>query len=237
MMVDTTLNILLIEDDRAIAKVIALELEHQGHRVGLAADGRVGLDMALTQEWDVILLDIMLPFLNGYEVCKQIRTRKDIPILLLTAKDEVQDKVFGLDLGADDYLTKPFAMDELMARIRAVLRRKNPPVQIAGYLKFRELELDAQAYQVYFGGQEVPLTKKEFELLSLFLEHPNHVLSREHILENVWGFDYYGETNVVDVYVRFLGVRLMNAFKCIIVGTPVVVADPVVALVDAPTVS
>ncbi len=213
MMVDTTLNILLIEDDRAIAKVIALELEHQGHRVGLAADGRVGLDMALTQEWDVILFDIMLPFLNGYEVCKQIRTHKDIPILLLTAKDEVQDKVFGLDLGADDYLTKPFAMDELMARIRAVLRRKNPPVQSAGYLKFRELELDAQAYQVYFGGQEVSLTKKEFELLSLFLEHPNHVLSREHILENVWGFDYYGETNVVDVYVRFLRGKIDERFQ------------------------
>jgi DNA-binding response OmpR family regulator len=213
MMVDTTLNILLIEDDRAIAKVIALELEHQRHRVGLAADGRAGLDMALTQEWDVILLDIMLPFLNGYEVCKQIRTHKDIPILLLTAKDEVQDKVFGLDLGADDYLTKPFAMDELMARIRAVLRRKNPPVQIAGYLKFRELELDAQAYQVYFGGQEVSLTKKEFELLSLFLEHPNHVLSRELILENVWGFDYYGETNVVDVYVRFLRGKIDERFQ------------------------
>jgi DNA-binding response OmpR family regulator len=118
-----------------------------------------------------------------------------------------------LDLGADDYLTKPFAMDELMARIRAVLRRKNPPVQIAGYLKFRELELDAQAYQVYFGGQEVSLTKKEFELLSLFLEHPNHVLSRELILENVWGFDYYGETNVVDVYVRFLRGKIDERFQ------------------------
>jgi len=212
-MVDTTLNILLIEDDRAIAKVVALELEHQGHRVELAADGRVGLDMALTQDWDIILLDLMLPFLNGYEVCKQIRTRKNIPILILTSKDEVQDKVYGLDLGADDYLTKPFAMDELMARIRAVFRRKNPPVQIAGHLKFRELELDTQAYQVYFGGQEVCLTKKEFELLTLFLEHPNHVLTREHILENVWGFDYYGESNAVDVYVRFLRGKIDERFQ------------------------
>ncbi|MDQ7097081.1 response regulator transcription factor [Desulfosporosinus sp. PR] len=212
-MPETELDILLIEDDHAIAKVIALELGHQGHRVALAADGRTGLDLALAQEWNVILLDLMLPFLNGYEICKQIRTRKDIPILLLTAKDEVQDKVFGLDLGADDYLTKPFAMDELMARIRAVLRRKNPPVKNSGHLKFRELELNTQAYQVYFKGEEVSLTKKEFELLTLFLEHPNRVLSREHILENVWGFDYYGESNAVDVYVRFLRGKIDDRFQ------------------------
>ena len=213
MIVEAPLTILLIEDDRAIAKVIAMELEHQGHSVGFAGDGSVGLDMALKNEWDVILLDIMLPFLNGYDVCKQVRVLKNTPILLLTAKDEVQDKVFGLDLGADDYLTKPFAMDELMARIRAVLRRKNPPAQIEGRLKFRELELDSQAYQVYFAGQEVCLTKKEFELLTLFMEHPNHVLSRELILENVWGFDYYGETNVVDVYVRFLRGKIDERFQ------------------------
>ena len=160
----------------------------------------------------MILLDIMLPFLNGYEVCKQIRALKNTPILLLTAKDEIQDKVLGLDLGADDYLTKPFAMDELMARIRAVLRRNNVPVQDEGRYKFRELELDAQAYQVFFTGQEVSLTKKEFELLTLFMVHPNHVLSRELILENVWGFDYYGETNVVDVYVRFLRGKIDERF-------------------------
>ncbi|OLN32563.1 response regulator transcription factor [Desulfosporosinus metallidurans] len=162
MIADTPLTILLIEDDRAIAKVIALELEHQGHSVRLAWDGSVGLDIASKNEWDVILLDIMLPFLNGYDVCKQIRALKNTPILLLTAKDEVQDKVFGLDLGADDYLTKPFAMDEL---------------------------------------------------LTLFMEHPNHVLSRELILENVWGFDYYGETNVVDVYVRFLRGKIDERFQ------------------------
>ncbi|MBP1759205.1 MAG: response regulator with CheY-like receiver domain and winged-helix DNA-binding domain [Firmicutes bacterium] len=206
------LNILLIEDDRGIAKVVVLELEHQGHTVSLARDGRVGLERALNNDWDVILLDIMLPFLNGYEVCKQIRMLKNTPILLLTAKDEVQDKVFGLNLGADDYLTKPFSMDELMARIRAVLRRKNPPVQAEGRLTFRELELDSQSYQVYFSGHEVALTKTEFGVLSLFMEHPNHVLSRELILENVWGFDYYGETNVVDVYVRFLRGKIDERF-------------------------
>lgn len=212
MIVEAPLNILLIEDDPGIAKVIALELKHQGHSVSLAGDGRIGLDRAIKNEWDMILLDIMLPFLNGYEVCKQIRMLKNTPILLLTAKDEVQDKVFGLDLGADDYLTKPFSMDELMARIRAVLRRKNPPVQSEGRLTFRELELDPQSYQVNFSGQEVALTKTEFGLLSLFMEHPNHVLSRELILENVWGFDYYGETNVVDVYVRFLRGKIDERF-------------------------
>lgn len=211
MIVKVPLNILLIEDDRAIAKVISLELEYQGHSVQLAGDGIVGLDLALKNEWDVILLDIMLPFLNGYDVCKQIRVLKNTPILLLTAKDEVQDKVFGLDLGADDYLTKPFAMDELMARIRAVLRRKNVP-EMEGKLKFRELEMDFQAYQVYFSKQELSLTKKEFELLALFMEHTNHVLSRELILENVWGFDYCGETNVVDVYVRFLRGKIDERF-------------------------
>ncbi|MDR3584791.1 MAG: response regulator transcription factor [Desulfosporosinus sp.] len=212
MIVEAPLNILLIEDDPGIAKVVALELEHQGHNVSLAGDGRGGLDMALKNDWDVILLDIMLPFLNGYEVCKQIRMLKNTPILLLTAKDEVQDKVFGLDLGADDYLTKPFSMDELMARIRAVIRRKNPSVQIEGRLTFQELELDPQSYQVYFAGQEVCLTKTEFGLLALFMEHPNHVLTRELILENVWGFDYFGETNVVDVYVRFLRGKIDDRF-------------------------
>ena len=210
---DASLRILLVEDDRAIAKVIAMELEHEGHQVYRATDGTTGLTMALTCEWDVILLDVMLPFLNGYDVCQQIRDKKDTPILLLTAKDEIRDKVFGLDSGADDYLTKPFAIEELMARIRAVLRRKNPTVQTEGLLTFGDLTIDTQAYKVTFSGQDVPLTKKELELLTLFLEHPNHVLSRETILDNVWGYDFYGETNVVDVYVRFLRVKIDDRFN------------------------
>ncbi|MDI6812731.1 MAG: response regulator transcription factor [Desulfitobacteriaceae bacterium] len=213
MTVNPNLNILLVEDDRAIAKVVQMELEHEGHQVKLAPDGRQGLKQALEGEWDLILLDVMLPFLNGYEVCKQIRAQKDIPILLLTAKDEIQDKVFGLDLGADDYLTKPFAMEELMARIRAILRRRTMPQRTArSRLRFRELELDREAHQVYFSGKEVYLTKKEFELLAFFMEHPNHVLNREQILENVWGYDYYGDTNVVDVYLRFLRTKLDEQF-------------------------
>lgn len=213
-MANPVLKILLIEDDRAIAKVIQLELEHQGHQIELAADGQEGLRKALEGEWDLILLDIMLPLLNGYEVCKQVRVRKDTPILLLTAKDEVQDKVFGLDLGADDYLTKPFAMEELMARIRAVFRRKSaPPSDQRNRLTFREIELNQDTYQVFFKNREIHLTKKEFELLAFFMEHPNNVLSREQILENVWGYDYYGDTNIVDVYLRFLRSKIEEKFN------------------------
>ncbi|CAA7599418.1 Two component system, signal transduction response regulator [Acididesulfobacillus acetoxydans] len=211
---EAPLNVLLVEDDRAIAKVISMELQHQGHHVSLAADGKTGLSRAMESDWDIVLLDIMLPYLSGYEVCREIRLKKDIPILLLTAKGEVRDKVLGLDLGADDYLTKPFAMDELLARMRAVLRRKNPqPPREQGGLRFRELELDLLAYRVYFSGQEIHLTKKEFELLAFFMEHPQHVLSREMILENVWGYDYYGDTNIVDVYVRFLRGKLDEPFQ------------------------
>lgn len=214
MIANPVLKILLIEDDRAIAKVIQLELEHQGHQIELAADGQEGLRKALEGEWDLILLDIMLPLLNGYEVCKQVRARKDTPILLLTAKDEVQDKVFGLDLGADDYLTKPFAMEELMARIRAVFRRKSAPSSDQrNRLTFREIELNQDTYQVFFKNREIHLTKKEFELLAFFMEHPNNVLSREQILENVWGYDYYGDTNIVDVYLRFLRSKIEEKFK------------------------
>ena len=213
-MSNSSFKILLVEDDRAIAKVIQMELEHEGHQIELAADGREGLKQALEEEWDLILLDIMLPFLNGYEVCKQVRGQKDTPILLLTAKDEIQDKVFGLDLGADDYLTKPFAMEELMARMRAVLRRRTTPPRIDKHaLRFRELELNLDTHQVYFSGEEIHLTKKEFELLAFFMEHPNYVLTRDQILENVWGYDYFGDTNVVDVYLRFLRSKLDEKYQ------------------------
>lgn len=210
----TFLNLLLVEDDQAIAKVIRMELEHQGHKVSVAADGRTGLSKALEFGWDIILLDIMLPHLNGYEICREVRKKKDTPVLLLTAKDDVKDKVLGLDLGADDYLTKPFAMEELLARIRAILRRKSAYFhQEQSRLNFRELEIDVLAYRAYFSGQEIHLTKKEFELLAFFVEHPDHVLTREMILDNVWGYDYYGDTNIVDVYVRFLRGKLDEPFQ------------------------
>lgn len=213
MSLDLKLNILLIEDDAAIAKVVQLELEHQGNRVSVASDGISGLNRALQEDWDVILLDVMLPHLNGYDICKRVRSQKETPILLLTAKDEVQDVVFGLDLGADDYLTKPFAMEELLARLRAVWRRRNPAERAVQPLKFDAITLDPQAHQVWCFGEAVSLTKKEFDLLVFFLEHPNHVLTREQILENVWGTDYFGDTNVVDVYVRFLRGKIDERFQ------------------------
>lgn len=207
----TSLNILLIEDDRAIAKVIKMELEHQGHIVQVASDGSQGLNLALTGENDIILLDVMLPFLNGYEICKQVRAVKETPVLLLTAKDDIRDRVFGLDLGADDYLTKPFAMEELLARIRAILRRGKSSFNAQGRLKFHDLEIDSEAYQVILNNSEIHLTKKEFELLYFLMEHPNHVLSREQILEHIWGYDNAGDTNVIDVYVRFLRNKIEGA--------------------------
>lgn len=206
------LNILLVEDDMGIAKVLEMELEHAGNEVVTAGDGINGLKLALDGSWDIILLDVMLPHLNGYEICKKIREEKDTPILLLTAKDEVQDKVFGLNLGADDYLTKPFAMEELMARINAVLRRY-PSTPEVSVLRFDELVWDQQTRRVTCRGEEVILTKREFDLLGFFLQHPNHVLTREQILENIWGYEYYGDTNVVDVYVRFLRSKIDERFR------------------------
>ncbi|GAB6171873.1 response regulator transcription factor [Paradesulfitobacterium aromaticivorans] len=212
MALNPELNVLLVEDDEAIAKVIKMELEHQGYRVRAAREGNSALSLALTQTWDIILLDIMLPHLSGYEICKQVRVEKDTPILLLTAKDEIQDKVFGLDLGADDYLTKPFAMEELLARMRAVMRRphQGTPKDV---LKFDALELDISAHQARFDGEGIQLTKTEFELLKFFLQHPRHVMSREQILEAIWGYDYFGDTNVVDVYMRFLRSKIDERFQ------------------------
>ncbi|MHB1404484.1 MAG: response regulator transcription factor [Desulfitobacteriaceae bacterium] len=212
MPVNPEQNVLLIEDDEAIANVIKMELEHQGYRVRVATEGKSGLELALAQTWDIILLDVMLPYLSGYEVCKRVRAGKDTPILLLTARDEIQDKVFGLDLGADDYLTKPFAMEELLARMRAVMRRpqKDTPKDV---LRFAELEMDIIAHQARCRGEGIQLTKTEFELLKFFLQHPKHVLSREQILEAIWGYDYFGDTNVVDVYMRFLRSKIDERFQ------------------------
>ena len=205
---ESKLRILLIEDDKAIAKVIVMELEHQGHQVFLSSDGRKGLEEALNGDWDIILLDIMLPHMNGYDVCRSIRAKKDTPVIMLTAKDEIQDKVFGLDLGADDYLTKPFVMAELTARMRAVIRRKKPSA-LTGHIRYnQELELDEGSRRVLFREEEITLTKKEFELLAYLLTNADHVLTREQILEHVWGYDYFGDTNVIDVYVRFLRQKL-----------------------------
>jgi DNA-binding response OmpR family regulator len=199
-------RVLLIEDEKNFSRFIELELQHESYSVSLAYDGREGLKLALQEEWDLILLDIMLPEINGTEVCRLIRQAKNTPIIMLTARDSVLDRVTGLDNGADDYLPKPFAIEELLARIRALIRRaedlqKNDPKTV---LNYGDLVVDLDGRIVKKSGQIIELTKREFDLLATFMRNQNRVLTREVLLEQVWGYDTEVETNVVDVYVRYL---------------------------------
>ena len=200
-------KILIVEDEAAIARFVELELRHEGYAVDKTEDGRSGLDQALAEAYDLILLDIMLPGLSGLEVLRRLRREKDTPVILLTARDTVMDKVSGLDMGADDYITKPFAIEELLARIRTALR-KRPPKAPDALLTLGPITMDTARRQVSCGGQAVELTTREFDVLRLFLENPEIVLSRETFLSKVWGYDYVGETNVVDVYIRYLRSKL-----------------------------
>ena len=200
-------KILIVEDEAAIARFVELELRHEGYAVDKAEDGRSGLDQALAEAYDLILLDIMLPGLSGLEVLRRLRWEKDTPVILLTARDTVMDKVSGLDMGADDYITKPFAIEELLARIRSALR-KRPAKAPDALLTLGPITMDTARRQVRCGGQAVELTTREFDVLRLFLENPEIVLSRETFLSKVWGYDYVGETNVVDVYIRYLRSKL-----------------------------
>ena len=197
----------IVEDEAAIARFVELELRHEGYAVDKTEDGRSGLDQALAEAYDLILLDIMLPGLSGLEVLRRLRREKDTPVILLTARDTVMDKVSGLDMGADDYITKPFAIEELLARIRSALR-KRPAKAPDALLTLGPITMDTARRQVRCGGQAVELTTREFDVLRLFLENPEIVLSRETFLSKVWGYDYVGETNVVDVYIRYLRSKL-----------------------------
>lgn len=202
-------RILLIEDEKNLVRFIQLELEHEAFVVKAANDGKTGLELALQEEWDLILLDVMLPEMNGIEVCRRIRAAKKTPILMLTARDSVEDRVSGLDSGADDYIPKPFAIEELLARIRAVFRR----MELEGnaqhaQLSFQHIKVDLDARLVYKDKQLVELTKREFDLLVMFMKNHHLVLTRDMLLDQVWGFDSLVETNVVDVYVRYLRNKL-----------------------------
>ena len=196
-------KILVVEDEKNIARFVELELKHEQYDVTVAYDGRAGLQQALETAYDCILLDVMLPELNGVEVCRRIRQESDVPILLLTARDAVMDRVAGLDAGADDYIVKPFAIEELLARVRAALRR-TATRDTSNQLALRELVIDTDAYEVTWANEKIELTKTEYDLLKLLVEHKNRVCSRDMILEHVWGFASEVETNVVDVYVRHL---------------------------------
>ena len=205
-------RILIVEDEESIARFLELELRHEGYTVGKAADGRTGLEQALSGDFDLVLLDIMLPELSGMEVIRRLRRESQIPVIMLTARDTVMDKVAGLDMGADDYITKPFAIEELLARIRTALRKRPQSVQRQSLLTCGPVVMDVARHQVTCQGVPVELTSREFDVLKLLLENQQIVLSRETFLTRVWGYDYMGETNVVDVYIRYLRSKLDDAF-------------------------
>lgn len=198
-------KILIIEDEEDISEFLTLELEHEGFVVETAYEGREGLDLALNQTFDLILLDLMLPGLSGVEICRRIRAVKDTPIIMLTARDSVIDRVMGLDSGADDYLSKPFAIEELLARMRVIFRRieKNSG-KIMHVMTFKDIEVNTVSRTVQKGTETIELTKREYDLLLLFLQNIDCVLTREVILDQIWGYDIAIETNVVDVYIRYL---------------------------------
>ena len=257
---DTHGRILIVEDEEKIARFLELELTHEGYEVGKAADGRSALDMALASTWDLILLDVMLPQLNGLEVLRRVRRESDVPVILLTARDAVMDKVSGLDAGANDYITKPFAIEELLARIRVILRTRPvrsgagesgaaasqgsgasasqgvssapaggvsaftsvpAPASAAdkGVLRVGQVTLDPSRRLVRVGATPVELTMREFEVLRVLMENKDIVLSREKIANLACGYDYMGETNIVDVYVRHLRAKIDDRFGIKLVST------------------
>ena len=202
-------RILIVEDEVKLARFLELELIHEGYQVEKAFDGKRGLELAEARAFDLCLLDILLPELSGMEVLRRLRRTSNLPVILLTAKDAVTDKVSGLDAGADDYITKPFAVEELLARIRTVLRKQGNSSHSA--LEIGELRLDLQSYTLTHAGMPIELTKREFDLLHTLLENKGIVLTREVLLNKVWGYDYLGETNVVDVYIRYLRSKIDDA--------------------------
>ena len=213
-------HILVVEDEEKLARFIELELNHEGYLVSKAFDGRTALDMAENNDYDLILLDIMLPGLNGLEVLRRLEKSRSVPVILLTARDAVMDKVAGLDAGAVDYITKPFAIEELLARIRVALKINRAVVvsngkaaeDEEGVLRWNALTLDDKKHRVDFNGEEINLTNREFTMLKTLLSNMDIVLSRDTLLERVCGYDYVGETNVVDVYVRFLRQKIDEVY-------------------------
>ena len=212
-------KILIIEDDEKLARMIELELAHEGYEVEKQADGVSGLKSAEDGGHDLILLDIMLPGMSGVEVLRRLRKTKETPVILLTARDETVDKVLGLDSGADDYVTKPFVIEELLARIRVALRKAEKADADGAdedgeshLLEFEGLVVDKEAHTATYNGEDAGLTHKEFELLVCLLENKGRVMSRDALLNKVWGYDYIGETNAVDVYIRFLRSKIDERF-------------------------
>lgn len=219
-----SIKILIVEDESNIARVIQLELEHEGYETEIVSDGGKALERIEKQEWSLILLDIMIPVLSGMEVLRRIRlSGNQIPVILLTARDTIVDKVAGLDQGANDYVTKPFEIEELLARIRACLRNNvavGKEIETAvDELRVSDLTVNEKTRVVRRGEVAIELTPREFDLLVFLIKHEKQVLSREQILEHVWGFNYYGDTNIVDVYIRYVRQKMDKPFKTSLIQT------------------
>ena len=204
-------KIIIVEDEKKIARFLELELIHEGYEVDVFSSGKKALESFDEKKYDLMLLDIMLPEMNGMDVCDRIRETSDIPIIMVTARDGVSEKVKGLDYGADDYITKPFAIEELLARIRAQLRRSKKSSE--NILQLKDLVMYTDKYKVERKGEEIELTKKEYDLLEYLLRNQEIVISREQLLSKVWGYDYSGETNIVDVYIRYLRSKIDDPFE------------------------
>ena len=208
-------KILVVEDERKIARFLELELRHEGYDVETAGDGRTGLERALEGAPDLIVLDLMLPELSGIEVCRRLRHDSDVPIIMLTAKDDVSDKVMGLDMGADDYMTKPFAIEELLARIRVALRKPRAAKGSAAepeICRIGRLSVNPARCEVRFDDEMIQLTKKEYDLLYYLMTNRDRAVTRDELLDRIWGYEYTGDTNVVDVYIRYLRHKIDERF-------------------------
>ncbi|HER9669299.1 TPA: two-component system response regulator CovR [Streptococcus pyogenes] len=201
-----TKKILIIEDEKNLARFVSLELQHEGYEVIVEVNGREGLETALEKEFDLILLDLMLPEMDGFEVTRRLQTEKTTYIMMMTARDSIMDVVAGLDRGADDYIVKPFAIEELLARIRAIFRRQDieSEKKVPSQGIYRDLVLNPQNRSVNRGDDEISLTKREYDLLNILMTNMNRVMTREELLSNVWKYDEAVETDVVDVYIRYL---------------------------------
>ncbi|RLV11396.1 two-component system response regulator CovR/CsrR [Streptococcus iniae] len=201
-----TKKILIVEDEKNLARFVSLELQHEGYEVTVEVNGRKGLDTALEKDFDLILLDLMLPEMDGFEVTRRLQTEKTTYIMMMTARDSIMDVVAGLDRGADDYIVKPFAIEELLARIRAIFRRQDIETEKKSPNQgiYRDLVLNPQNRSVNRGDEEISLTKREYDLLNILMSNMNRVMTREELLSNVWKYDEAVETNVVDVYIRYL---------------------------------
>lgn len=210
-------RVLIVEDERRIARFLQMELEHEGMNTAIEDNGRRAYERIVQENYDLVLLDVMLPDMDGFTICRKVRELSQVPIIMLTAKDDIDDKVQGLDIGADDYITKPFATPELLARMRVVLRRQESQREAKGVqeeiLSVKNLTMYPARHEVQVDATPVELTKKEYDLLEYLMRNKRNVLTRDQILSNVWDYDYMGDTNVVDVYIRYLRQKLDDRFQ------------------------